>query len=697
MVKTFWVSQTSRHAHRTVGLALQAAALKRKPARIEIAPGRYEEPLRVNGDVELVAAGGPGTVTLYSADGPVIESRGRVQLSDLVLVGSDNDAVRCATGTMTIERSQIQGHSGVSVHAVPQTTITLRDSLISNGRVVFAGATGLVERCELTRSSTNGIAAIRGADVRIQDSRIEDCQIHGVLASSSRVTVVGCRLTGTGNDSLSTEKQATLDIRDCHITASHQSGVTYRDQSTGLMERTVVSRSAHGVVTHSGARPIVRECVFEDCHDTGINANSRGLGRFENCEVVRAGNVAVFATTGGSPEVDGCRITGGHVGIALIDGRGQFSRCEINGVTAVALRVWQESTAHFTGIRVDGGAVGLDAVGPGGTNAVLTDTHFRNIGRIGASILEQARVTLRGCTFHDGLGGISAGGESQLFAYDCHIDHTQAGGAIAYGKAAFTTERLTVAQPGAYGLAGQDSALLDVKDSEFTDTRHIGITTSGSCAGQLLRCTVTGDRGSAVVHNGLVQLNDLRSSLPVTERAPEPPPEMPKWIVNYFNGPVFNAAVYNPTLHQGDLGAPAQEGPRMPDDQPQSVTNYNGPVINSEVRNSPMFWNNNTVNFAHVEQVAPGFEEVARVVGAVLTRLGDLGLPETEQRDAAQSANEVLAEVAKPEPDRGVVRRGLNALKGVLLQLTAGLLTGANAGAVELGNDLIRDLGHITL
>ncbi|WP_345033799.1 right-handed parallel beta-helix repeat-containing protein [Kutzneria kofuensis] len=342
----------------------------------------------------------------------------------------------------------------------------------------------------------------------------------------------------------------------------------------------------------------------------------------------------------------------------------------------------------------------MDASGAGGTKATLLDSDFRNIGRIGASVLEQARVTLRNCSFRDGLGGLSAGGESQLLAYDCRVEHTDGGGVIAAGKAILTAERLTVAQPGLYGLAGQDSAWLDVKDSEFGDTRFIGVTTSGSCGGHLVRCSVTGSRGSSVVHNGLVVLTDLRSELPVTEHTPEPPPEAAQQIVNYFNGPVFNAAVYNPLLVQGDNAVP--ERIPMADNNPstaQSVTNnYHGPVVHGEVNNAQLAWNNAVVhqNLGHVEQVAPGFEEVARVVTAVLERLADLGLPAADVRDATQNANEVLAEVARPEPDRGVVRRAcLTALKGVLAQLAAGLLTGVNAGAVEVGKDLVRDISHL--
>jgi hypothetical protein len=694
------VSQTSRRAYLTIGAALQAARNLRKPVRIEIEPGRYQESLSFGGDVELVPVDGPATVTIASAQGPVVDGWGQVRLSELVLVGSGDQAVRCSAGTLVVERSQIQGLGGVSMWAAAGTSVTLRECLVGSGRVVFSGAEGVAERCDFTNSSTNAVAVIEGAVVRLQGCRIDHPRFHAVRVTAAQATVVGCAVTGTGSDSIYADKQARLDVKDCRITASQSGGVSYIEQSTGSVEGTMVSESEHGIATQTGGRPVVRDCVFRDCRDTGIIVNSKGLGQFENCEVVRAGNVAVFATTGGSAVLAGCRVVGGHVGIALIDGRGRFDRCDITGVAAVALRVWQGSTAEFSHIRVVGSLVGLDTSGAGGTKATLLDSDFREIGRIGVSVLEQGRVTLRNSSFRGGLGGLSAGGEAQLLAYDCRVEQTNGGGVIAAGKSVLTAERLTVAQPGLYGLAGQDSAWLDVKDSEFGDTRFIGVTTSGSCGGHLVRCSVTGTRGSSVVHNGRVVLTDLRSELPVTEHAPESPPESAQQIVNYFTGPVFNAAVYNPLLVQDDFVVP--ERTPMPDTTPSegsSVTNnYHGPVIHGEVSNAQLAWNNNTVhqNLGHVEQVAPGFEEVARVVTAVLERLADLGLPASDVRDATENANEVLAEVARPEPDRGVVRRGLTALKGVLAQLAAGLLTGVNAGAVEVGKDLVRDIGHLT-
>ncbi|WP_433272236.1 hypothetical protein ACQPZF_15840 [Actinosynnema sp. CS-041913] len=132
-------------------------------------------------------------------------------------------------------------------------------------------------------------------------------------------------------------------------------------------------------------------------------------------------------------------------------------------------------------------------------------------------------------------------------------------------------------------------------------------------------------------------------------------------------------------------------------DDTDAVANYHGPVFHGDVKDAQLAWNNTTVtqNQAHTEQVAPGFEDVARVVADVLRRLSDLGLPAQDERDAAENANAVLAEVVRPEPDRGVVRRGLTAIKGTLAQLAAGLVTGATDGSTELAKELVKSLGQI--
>ncbi|WP_037360956.1 hypothetical protein [Amycolatopsis orientalis] len=130
---------------------------------------------------------------------------------------------------------------------------------------------------------------------------------------------------------------------------------------------------------------------------------------------------------------------------------------------------------------------------------------------------------------------------------------------------------------------------------------------------------------------------------------------------------------------------------------PTEEHHHHGPVIHGSVHNSQLAWNNRTVeqNLAHTEQVAPGFETVAEVVAEVKRQLSGLGLPESDAREARETADTVLAEVVKPKPDRGIVRTGLDALKNLLTQLGAGLLTGAHDGAVATAKKLVHALSQL--
>jgi hypothetical protein len=510
---------------------------------VEIEPGHYQETLTIRGDVELTAIGSPGSVVVSQSQGSVVDALGTVGIDGLVLVGRDGDTVCCHGGVLTIEHAQIQGHSGVSVHARAGASVTLRDSVIANGRTVFAGSAGLVERCRFTDAADNALAVIESADVSIRDSWISQSRIHGIRVSGARARITGCELIGTGNSAIMADTQAEITVADCRITAAHKTAISFIEQSRGSVDDTRVTDAEHGIAVLSGADPLVRRCVFTGCRDTGINVHSQGLGRFEDCEVVRAGNVAVFSTTGGFPDVRGCRISGGHVGIAVLNARGRFSQVEIDNMTGAALRLLDGATAEFSHIQVAGCPAGLDSRGDAGTKGELADVNFRDFSQTAVAVLGQSRVTLRNCSAERGPVGFGVGDEAQLFGYDCRIEDVEVGGVVAYGNAFLTAKHLTVTGSAGFGLAGQDSAYLDVTNSEFTDTTAAGIALGDSCGGRLENCSVTGTQGVGVVDNGRVQLVSLRSSLPVTtEHTPEPAPQLPSPTVNNFYGPVFHAA-----------------------------------------------------------------------------------------------------------------------------------------------------------
>jgi len=141
-----------------------------------------------------------------------------------------------------------------------------------------------------------------------------------------------------------------------------------------------------------------------------------------------------------------------------------------------------------------------------------------------------------------------------------------------------------------------------------------------------------------------------------------------------------------PVVIDNDTSAPAWAG---------STTIYNGPVVNMTGNQAQLALGNRDVTQtqAQPETIAPGFEQIAIAIAETLKNLGTIGLSAEDQADAEVAAREVLEEVTKTEPDRGLVRRGVTMIKGLLTPIALGLQAGAAVGATEWAHTAIEQLG----
>jgi hypothetical protein len=133
----------------------------------------------------------------------------------------------------------------------------------------------------------------------------------------------------------------------------------------------------------------------------------------------------------------------------------------------------------------------------------------------------------------------------------------------------------------------------------------------------------------------------------------------------------------------------------MSDPQNENVSNYHGPVFNAAVSGAQFAWNNES---AHQKQqnntaVAPGFEDLAALVGDLLRQLPQAGLADQDREDADAAAREVLTTITRPEtPEPGRLRRAVAALKGALAPVATGVAAGTAVGAQEWARTAIEGL-----
>lgn len=127
------------------------------------------------------------------------------------------------------------------------------------------------------------------------------------------------------------------------------------------------------------------------------------------------------------------------------------------------------------------------------------------------------------------------------------------------------------------------------------------------------------------------------------------------------------------------------------------VNNYHGPVVTINGDHAQLAWNNETVNQseARVEQIAPGYEDIARVLTALLAAMNDLGLAEDDEIELKSNAELVLEEITKPEPERNIVKRGVTLLKGLLAPVASGIAKAVSDESADLARTLIEGLGAL--
>lgn len=470
-----------------------------------IEPGRYVESLTIRGDVELRAAADAGSVVIDSAQESAINSFGSVRLAGLVLNSRNADAVSGHSGTLTMEQCQVWGRSGVGVHAMRGTSLVMRGCLVGVGRVVFTGSTGLLEHCQFQDSTNNAIAVIEGSVVQIQGVSVTNSRLCGIRVSGAKARITECELTRTGSSAIAVDAHAEAVIMDCRIHDVHRDGIFFCEQSNGTVDSIRISDAEHGIVVCTGANPVVRRCLIDRCRGSGININDQGLGQFEDCEVTRSGDIAVYATSAGAPTVRDCRITGGNVGVAVVNARGKFTDLDIRDLTNSALRLREGAVAQFSSIRIDRCENGLDAT-DANTKGELTDSTIRDVKDTAVHVVGHSRVTIEKCTVGRSEVGLGAGENSRLTVRDCTVMSSGICGVLAYGEARLTAERLTVTGSHGFGLLTQGSPYVDVADSEFSGNASGGVSLQDSCSGRLVRCTIAENHGEEIVNNGRVRI-----------------------------------------------------------------------------------------------------------------------------------------------------------------------------------------------
>ncbi len=277
MANILSVSQQTPGAYPTIGDALEAAT---DGAVISIAAGVYDESVRLPGRrLDLVAAGGRGTVTIGSvkADRPaVVCTGGDVTLRDLVIVSGEYPGVTARGGRLRIEGCTVTASHAAAVIVSDGVELNARDTKVTDSRhgVVIEDAGGLVDKCEISNITDDGIIVRLGADPMIRN----------------------CTVSGTGSRGIYVYQAGRPTIERCDISATGDIGILVANQSSPTISHTLVhDTNGVGIVVRRGCGGHLEDCRADRTLDPGIHVEEGATTTIRDETPGRALHVGVSA------------------------------------------------------------------------------------------------------------------------------------------------------------------------------------------------------------------------------------------------------------------------------------------------------------------------------------------------------------------------------------------------------------------
>ncbi|NUP53187.1 MAG: AAA family ATPase [Catenulispora sp.] len=264
-------------------------------AVVEIPGGSYREQLSFARPVTLVAAGGPGSVTIQldrpcavRADtelrGLTIEGAGllavgavRLRLSDCVVRGAASTGVGLRDDArLAADRSQITSVSG-------------------NGLFLGGNATARLLGCEVGESAFSAVHLAGRADLELEDCVVFSSREHGVRATEeSSLRIDGGTVRDSGLSGISAQTAGRVVLSGCTVEKTERAGILIGAGTTARVERCrIEGTGGTGLVVWTGATVQAREVVVTGAGKNGVFFAEDSHGEIEDCEISHTAYPAV--------------------------------------------------------------------------------------------------------------------------------------------------------------------------------------------------------------------------------------------------------------------------------------------------------------------------------------------------------------------------------------------------------------------
>ena len=334
---------------------------------------------------EAVASFTDCKISDVRAAGVVAGGSGRVRLENTSVTDAGGTALAAGGDShVEVRRSAFTRLAANGVYAAENAQVILSGSKIEDSRFtsVHVGGTSrmTIRDCEIRDTVEHGVRVTGSAALTLEGGSIEAAGLCGIAADGGDVAVRNCRITkaGTGISVVTGHRPL---IEDCEITGCTGAGLEIGADTVALVVDTVINEpGAAGVFIREGAAPWLFGCSIADAKGSGLVVRSRarprvqgltiarpaknGLylaedaaGRFEGCDIGGSSFPAVYAGSGVTTVLRGCRIHDADEDVKLADGaEAVFEFCQVEGVKSRALPEQDGAPESWRTASLGGGA-----------------------------------------------------------------------------------------------------------------------------------------------------------------------------------------------------------------------------------------------------------------------------------------------------------------------------------------------------
>jgi len=304
------ITAAREHTGGSAGSVTGLLATASDGAVVEVPAGNYREALSISRPVTLVAAQGPGSVTIE------------------------------------LERP-------CTVHADTE----LRGLIFTGAGLVAGGAVRLtLTDCVVRDAASTGVGLRGDARLSATGTSIERAGGNGLfLAEGATARLVSCRLTDTAYSAVHLAGHSDLELDGCTVSASREHGVRATEDSSLRIDGGAVRESGmSGICTENSGRVILTGCTVHRAERAGIFVGTGADARIERCRITEAGGSGLVVWTGASARVRGTTIAkAGKNGVFIADGaHGEYEDCEISHSTFPAVHVGEHADPVLRALRI---------------------------------------------------------------------------------------------------------------------------------------------------------------------------------------------------------------------------------------------------------------------------------------------------------------------------------------------------------